>query len=172
MQYIFGILDAYWSTLGRFCFWYLKFYQKLPQPTVIVFHPAQVLLKGSAFSFKTLTAYCLKELVTNKFVTDKYEFHCFEIIKDNYQSRRGKLFFTCMNPRTNVPFFKKKDSLLWLFCQKMWLYSVIEYKLLVHTLRWRWYRWPSFGQQWCLYPIQSKVGGSQNEPSWRGSAAG
>ena len=24
MQYIFGILEAYWLTLGRCCFWYLK----------------------------------------------------------------------------------------------------------------------------------------------------
>ena len=30
----FGILVTYWSTLGRFCFWSLKSYQKLPQPTV------------------------------------------------------------------------------------------------------------------------------------------
>ena len=28
MQYILRILEAYWSTLGGFCFWYLKFYIK------------------------------------------------------------------------------------------------------------------------------------------------
>ena len=34
MQYIFGILETCWSTLARCCWWYLKSYQKLPQPTV------------------------------------------------------------------------------------------------------------------------------------------
>ena len=34
MQYSFGILKACWSTLGRFCWWHLKSYQKMPQPTV------------------------------------------------------------------------------------------------------------------------------------------
>ena len=39
MQYIFGILEVYWSTLGSFCLWSLKFYQKRSQPTVVGFYP-------------------------------------------------------------------------------------------------------------------------------------
>ena len=33
-KYIFGILGAYWSTLGSFRFWGLKFYQRWSKPAV------------------------------------------------------------------------------------------------------------------------------------------
>ena len=37
MQYIFGILEAHWLIQYGFCWWCLKSYLKLPQPSMVIF---------------------------------------------------------------------------------------------------------------------------------------
>ena len=46
MQYIFGILEAYWSIQGSFCFWGLKFYQKWPQSSLLTLNWSKTPLRS------------------------------------------------------------------------------------------------------------------------------